>query len=183
MSSVASINGYHRRWWKEAVVYQVYPRAFYDSNGDGVGDLEGLRLKLPYIKGLGVDVIWLSPHFDSPNADNGYDIRDYRKVMAEFGTLDDFDAVLTEAHALGMRLIIDLVVNHTSDEHAWFTESRASRDSDKRDYYIWRPGNDGLPNDWTSIFGGPAWTKDDATGDYYLHLFDPKQPDLNWENP
>ncbi len=178
------INGYHRRWWKEAVVYQIYPRSFYDSNGDGVGDLEGLRRKLPHIKGLGVDVIWLSPHFDSPNADNGYDIRDYRKVMAEFGTIDDFDAVLTEAHALGIRLIVDLVVNHTSDEHAWFVDSRRARDSDTRDYYIWHSGKDGgPPNDWTSIFGGPAWTKDATTGDYYLHLFDPKQPDLNWENP
>ena len=178
-----TINGYRRRWWKESVVYQIYPRSFYDSNGDGIGDLNGIRQKLSHIKGLGIDVIWLSPHFDSPNADNGYDIRDYRQVMAEFGTLDDFDALLNEAHALGLRLIIDLVVNHSSDEHAWFAESRKSRDNPYRDYYIWRPGEDGVPNNWTSIFGGPAWTQDAATGDYYLHLFAEKQPDLNWENP
>ncbi len=178
-----TINGYNRRWWKEVVVYQVYPRSFYDSNGDGIGDLEGIRQKLGHIKGLGVDVVWLSPHFDSPNADNGYDIRDYRQVMAQFGTLADFDALLNEAHDLGLKLIIDLVVNHSSDEHAWFAESRKSRDNPFRDYYIWRPGEDGVPNNWTSIFGGPAWAKDEVTGDYYLHLFAEKQPDLNWENP
>ncbi|MDV6332428.1 alpha-glucosidase [Asticcacaulis sp. 201] len=172
-------NGYVRRWWKEAVVYQVYPRSFYDSNGDGIGDLRGIIAKLDHIKGLGVDVIWLSPHFDSPNADNGYDIRDYRRVGTEFGTMADFDALLAAIKAAGMRLIIDLVVNHTSDEHAWFAESRSSRDNSKRDYYIW---SDHKPNDWTSIFGGPAWTQD-KSGDWYLHLFDPKQPDLNWDNP
>ncbi|CAL4866513.1 Oligo-1,6-glucosidase [Asticcacaulis sp. MM231] len=171
-------NGYVKRWWKEAVVYQVYPRSFYDSNGDGIGDLLGIIEKLDHIKGLGIDVIWLSPHFDSPNADNGYDIRDYRKVGAEFGTMQDFDDLLTAIKAAGMRLIIDLVVNHTSDEHEWFVESRSSPNNPKRDYYIW---SDRKPNDWTSIFGGPAWTQSPG-GDWYLHLFDPKQPDLNWDN-
>lgn len=179
-------NGYVRRWWKEAVVYQVYPRSFYDSNGDGVGDLRGIIDKLGHIKGMGVDVIWLSPHYDSPNADNGYDIRDYRKVAAEFGTMADFDDLLSAVHASGMKLIVDLVVNHTSDEHAWFIESRKGRDNAYRDYYIWRPGHeDGPPNNWPSIFGGPAWTRDgpEGTNDYYLHLFADKQPDLNWDNP
>ncbi|WP_210526671.1 alpha-glucosidase [Rubellimicrobium arenae] len=172
-----------RRWWKEAVVYQVYPRSFADSDGDGIGDLPGLISRLDHITGLGVDVIWLSPHFDSPNADNGYDIRDYRKVMHEFGTMEDFDRLLAECSARGLRLIIDLVVNHTSDEHAWFAESRSSRGNPKRDYYIWRDGSDGVPNNWPSFFGGSAWTKDEPTGDYYLHLFAAKQPDLNWDNP
>ena len=177
-----TLNGYRRRWWKEAVVYQIYPRSFHDSNGDGIGDLAGILEKLPYIKGLGVDVIWLSPHFDSPNADNGYDIRDYRKVMAEFGTMADFDRLLAAIHAAGMRLIIDLVVNHTSDEHAWFVESRKGPGSPYRDYYIWRPGQgDQPPNNWPSIFNEPAWTKDGD--DWYLHLFAVKQPDLNWDNP
>ncbi len=179
-----TLNGYTRRWWKEAVVYQIYPRSFRDSNGDGIGDLRGILAQVPYIKGLGVDVVWLSPHFDSPNADNGYDIRDYRKVMAEFGTMSDFDDLLGALHAEGIRLIIDLVVNHSSDEHVWFAESRKSRDNPYRDYYIWRPdtGN-GSPNNFTSIFTGSAWQKDAATGDYYLHLFAVKQPDLNWDNP
>ena len=177
-----TINGYSRRWWKEAVVYQIYPRSFCDSNGDGIGDLRGILEKLPHIKGLGVDVIWLSPHFDSPNADNGYDIRDYRNVMAEFGTMADFDELLAAVHAAGMKLIIDLVVNHSSDEHAWFAESRKGPDNPYRDYYIWRPGKgDEPPNNWASIFLGPAWTKDGD--DWYLHLFASKQPDLNWENP
>ncbi|MEI9906400.1 MAG: alpha-glucosidase [Asticcacaulis sp.] len=175
-----TINGYQRRWWKEAVVYQIYPRSFYDSNGDGIGDLRGILEKLPHIKGLGVDVIWLSPHFDSPNADNGYDIRDYRKVMAEFGTMQDFDDLLAAIKAAGLRLIIDLVVNHTSDEHAWFVESQKGPDNPYRDYYIWRPG-DQPPNNWPSIFTGPAWTRDGD--DWYLHLFAEKQPDLNWDNP
>ena len=178
MTDEITPNGYVKRWWKEAVIYQVYPRSFYDSNGDGIGDLRGIIEKLDHIKGLGVDVIWLSPHFDSPNADNGYDIRDYRQVGAEFGTMADFDDLLVAIKAAGMKLIIDLVVNHTSDEHQWFVESRSSRDNPKRDYYIW---SDEKPNDWTSIFGGPAWTKDES-GDWYLHLFDPKQPDLNWDN-
>jgi len=178
-------NGFVRRWWKEAVVYQVYPRSFMDSNGDGIGDLKGITDKLDYIKDLGVDVIWLSPHFDSPNADNGYDIRDYEKVMAEFGTMADFDTLLAEVKARGMRLIIDLVVNHSSDEHRWFVESRKSKDNRYRDYYIWRaPAADGgPPNDWMSFFSQRAWTLDEETGEYYLHLFARKQPDLNWENP
>ncbi|WP_170849418.1 glycoside hydrolase family 13 protein [Azotobacter beijerinckii] len=171
-------------WWKEAVVYQVYPRSFNDTNGDGIGDLNGITAKLDYLKTLGVDVIWLSPHFDSPNADNGYDIRDYRKVMAEFGSMDDFDRMLAEMKKRGMRLIIDLVVNHSSDEHQWFVESRKSKDNPYRDYYIWRDGKDGgAPNNYPSFFGGSAWEKDEATGQYYLHYFARKQPDLNWENP
>jgi oligo-1,6-glucosidase len=169
-------------WWKEVVVYQVYPRSFNDTNGDGIGDLNGITAKLDYLKTLGVDVIWLSPHFDSPNADNGYDIRDYRNVMTEFGTMDDFDRMLAEMKKRGMRLIIDLVVNHTSDEHHWFVESR-KKDNSYRDYYIWRDGkNGGLPNNYPSFFGGSAWKKDEATGQYYLHYFAEKQPDLNWEN-
>lgn len=177
-----TLNGYSRRWWKEAVVYQIYPRSFCDSNGDGIGDLRGVLSKLEHIKGLGVDVIWLSPHFDSPNADNGYDIRDYRAVMAEFGAMADFDALLGAVHTAGMKLIIDLVVNHSSNEHVWFAESRKGPDNPYRDYYIWRPGRGNEPpNNWTSIFLGPAWTREGD--DWYLHLFASKQPDLNWENP
>jgi oligo-1,6-glucosidase len=173
-----------RPWWKDAVVYQVYPRSFLDTNGDGVGDLPGITARLDYLRDLGVDVVWLSPHFDSPNADNGYDIRDYRKVMAQFGTMADFDAMLAGMTARGMRLIIDLVVNHSSDEHAWFVESRKSRDNPYRDYYIWRDGVDGgPPNNYSAFFGGPAWTFDQGSGQYYLHYFAAKQPDLNWENP
>ncbi|KQY95916.1 oligo-1,6-glucosidase [Caulobacter sp. Root1455] len=177
-----------RPWWKDAVVYQIYPRSFLDTDGDGVGDLPGITAKLDYLKALGVDVVWLSPHFDSPNADNGYDIRDYRKVMAQFGTMADFDAMLAGMSARGMRLIIDLVVNHSSDEHAWFVESRKGRDNPYRDYYIWRDGRDaslggGPPNNYSAFFGGPAWTFDQSTGQYYLHYFAAKQPDLNWENP
>ena len=174
-----------RPWWKDAVVYQIYPRSFLDTNGDGVGDLPGITAKLDYLKALGVDVVWLSPHFDSPNADNGYDIRDYRKVMAQFGTMADFDAMLAGMTARGMRLIIDLVVNHSSDEHAWFVESRKGRDNPYRDYYIWRdPAPDGgPPNNYGAFFGGPAWTFDEGSGQYYLHYFAAKQPDLNWENP
>jgi oligo-1,6-glucosidase len=174
-----------RPWWKDAVVYQIYPRSFLDTNGDGVGDLPGITARLDYLKTLGVDVVWLSPHFDSPNADNGYDIRDYRKVMAQFGTMADFDAMLAGMTARGIRLVIDLVVNHTSDEHAWFVESRKSRDNPYRDYYIWRdPSPDGgPPNNYTAFFGGPAWTLDESSGQYYLHYFAAKQPDLNWENP
>lgn len=171
-------------WWKEAVVYQIYPRSFNDTNGDGIGDLNGITAKLDYLKTLGVNTIWLSPHFDSPNADNGYDIRDYRKVMSEFGNMDDFDRMLAEMKRRGMRLIIDLVVNHSSDEHRWFVESRQSKDNPYRDYYIWRDGRDGgAPNNYPSFFGGSAWKKDEATGQYYLHYFARKQPDLNWENP
>ena len=177
-------NGYAKKWLKEAVVYQIYPRSFKDSNGDGVGDLKGITSELDYIKGLGVDVIWLSPHFDSPNADNGYDIRDYRKVMTEFGTMADFDELLKGVKQRKMKMILDLVVNHSSDEHVWFAESRKSKDNPYRDYYIWRPAKDGKePNNWVSFFSGSAWKKDDATGEYYLHLFSEKQPDFNWENP
>jgi oligo-1,6-glucosidase len=180
----ADANGYQPRWWKEAVVYQVYPRSFKDSNGDGIGDLKGITSELDYIQGLGVNVIWLSPHYDSPNADNGYDIRDYRKVMTEFGTMADFDELLRTVKQRHMRLVLDLVVNHTSDEHQWFVESRKSKDNPYRSYYIWRPAkNSKEPNNWTSFFSGSAWKLDPATGEYYLHLFAQKQPDLNWDNP
>lgn len=173
-----------RQWWKEAVVYQIYPRSFCDSNGDGIGDLPGILSKLDYIRSLGVDVIWLCPVYRSPNADNGYDISDYRDIMEDFGTLADFDALLAGAHAQGLKIIMDLVVNHTSDEHAWFIESRASKENPKRDYYIWRKGkHGGEPNDWASFFTPSAWQYDAATDEYYLHLFSEKQPDLNWENP
>jgi oligo-1,6-glucosidase len=185
------INGYEQRWWKEAVVYQVYPRSFKDSNGDGIGDLPGITSKLDYLQKLGVNVIWLSPHFDSPNADNGYDIRDYRKVMAEFGTMEDFSTMLAGIKKRHMRLIIDLVVNHTSDEHHWFAESRKSKDNPYRDYYIWRDGKPDSnapsgfdpPNNYPSYFSGSAWQFDPATKQFYLHLFAVKQPDLNWDNP
>ncbi len=189
--SVTVINGYSKHWWKEAVVYQVYPRSFQDTNGDGIGDLPGITRRLDYLQQLGVNVIWLSPHFDSPNADNGYDIRDYRKVMAEFGTMADFDTMLAGIKQRGMRLIIDLVVNHTSDEHHWFQESRKSRTNPYRDYYIWRDGvpNPNAPhgfdppNNYFSFFSGAAWQWDETTQQFYLHLFAAKQPDLNWENP
>ena len=173
-----------RAWWKESVVYQIYPRSFCDSNGDGIGDLPGILSKLDYLHDLGVNVIWLSPVYRSPNDDNGYDISDYQDIMAEFGTMVDFDAVLEGLHARGMKLVMDLVVNHTSDEHAWFVESRASKDSAKRDWYIWRPAKDGgVPNNWGSSFSGSAWEWDETTGEYYLHCFSRKQPDLNWDNP
>ena len=172
-----------RAWWKEAVVYQIYPRSFMDSNGDGIGDLPGIISKLDYLKELGVDVIWLSPCYKSPNDDNGYDISDYRDIMDEFGTMEDFKTLLTGIHERGMKLVMDLVVNHTSDEHPWFVESRKSKDNPYRDYYIWRDPKDGKePNNWTSYFSGPAWEFDETTGQYYLHLFTRKQPDLNWEN-
>jgi len=184
VEAAMSANGYAPKWWKEAVVYQVYPRSFKDSNGDGIGDLKGITSELDYIEGLGVEVIWLSPHYDSPNADNGYDIRDYRKVMTEFGTMADFDALLKGIKQRHMKLILDLVVNHTSDEHKWFVESRKSKDNPYRNYYIWRPGKDGRePNNWVSFFSGSAWKLDPATNEYYLHLFAEKQPDLNWDNP
>ena len=174
----------HGKWWKESVVYQIYPRSFCDSNGDGIGDLRGILAKLDYLQELGVDVVWLSPIYQSPNADNGYDISDYRAIMAEFGTMADFDELLEQLHRRGIRLLMDLVVNHTSDEHPWFVESRRSRDNPYRDWYIWRPGRDGRePNNWASLFGGSAWQYDEATDEYYLHLFSKKQPDLNWENP
>ncbi len=171
-------------WWKEAVVYQVYPQSFVDSNGDGIGDLPGLTSKLDYIQDLGANVIWLCPVYKSPKADNGYDISDYRDISPEYGTLDDFRYLLEQAHKRGLRLLMDLVVNHTSDEHPWFVQSKSSRDNPYRDYYIWRDGKDGRkPNNWTSFFGGDVWEYDETTGQYYLHLFSKKQPDLNWENP
>ncbi|QNR21334.1 alpha-glucosidase [Exiguobacterium sp. Helios] len=173
-----------RKWWHDSVVYQIYPRSFKDSNGDGIGDLVGIIEKLDYLKELGIDVIWLSPVYDSPNDDNGYDIRDYEAIMAEFGTMEDFDRLLDQAHERGIKIVMDLVVNHSSDEHAWFAESRKSKDNPYRDYYIWRSANeDGtLPNNWGSIFSGPAWELDETTNEYFLHLFSKKQPDLNWEN-
>lgn len=171
-------------WWKEAVAYQIYPRSFKDSNNDGIGDLNGITEKLDYLADLGIDLIWICPMYQSPNDDNGYDISDYQKIMAEFGTMDDFDRLLEQVHARGMRLIIDLVVNHTSDEHPWFLASSASRDDPKRDWYIWRDGKQGAePNNWESIFNGSAWKYSTATGQYFLHLFSERQPDLNWENP
>ncbi len=174
----------NKTWWKESVVYQIYPRSFYDSNGDGIGDLRGIIHKLDYLKELGVGVVWLSPVYKSPNDDNGYDISDYQNIMDEFGTLADWEELLGELHRRGIKLLMDLVVNHTSDEHPWFVEARKSRDNPYRDYYIWRPGKDGRePNNWAASFGGSAWQYDEATGEYYLHLFSRKQPDLNWENP
>ena len=173
-----------KKWWKEAVVYQIYPRSFMDSNGDGIGDLNGITSRLDYLKDLGVDVIWLSPVYQSPNDDNGYDISDYRAIMQEFGTMEDFDRMLSEMHKRGIRLVMDLVVNHTSDEHKWFVESRKSKDNPYRDYYIWRDAKEGKePNNWGSCFSGSAWKYDPQTEMYYLHLFSTKQPDLNWENP
>ncbi len=173
-----------KAWWKEAVVYQIYPRSFCDSNGDGIGDLNGITSKLDYLKELGIDVIWLSPVYKSPNDDNGYDISDYEDIMTEFGTMDDFDRMLAAAHERGIKIVMDLVVNHTSDEHPWFVESRSSKDNEKRDYYIWKEGKNGKePTNWGSAFSGPAWKYDDKTDMYYLHLFSVKQPDLNWENP
>jgi oligo-1,6-glucosidase len=184
------MNGYQPTWWKEAVVYQIYPRSFQDTNGDGIGDLNGITEHLDYLKKLGVNVIWLSPHYDSPNADNGYDIRDYRKVMREFGTMEDFDRMLAAIKARKMRLIIDLVVNHSSDEHHWFAESRKSKTNPYRDYYIWRDGRPNPadperplpPNNYPSFFSGSAWQWDETTKQFYLHYFAVKQPDLNWEN-
>ena len=171
-------------WWKESVVYQIYPRSFCDSNGDGIGDLRGVTAKLDHLKTLGVDVVWLSPVYKSPNDDNGYDISDYRDIMDEFGTMADFDTMLAGMHERGIKLVMDLVVNHTSDEHAWFKEARTSRDNPYHDYYIWREGKDGHePNNWEAAFSGSAWQWNEATGEYYLHMFSKKQPDLNWENP
>jgi len=182
--SGAATNGYTPKWWKEVVVYQIYPRSFKDSHGDGIGDLNGIISQLDYIKGLGIDVLWLSPHYDSPNSDNGYDIRDYRKIMTEFGTMADFDELLKGVKQRNMKMIVDLVVNHTSDEHVWFVESRKSKTGTYSDYYIWREDKDRkAPNNWVSFFSGSAWKKDSPRGEYYLHLFAEKQPDLNWDNP
>ena len=174
-----------KRWWKESVVYQIYPRSFCDSNGDGIGDLNGITGKLDYLKELGIDVIWLSPVYKSPNDDNGYDISDYQAIMDEFGTMEDFDRMLATAHEKGIKIMMDLVVNHTSDEHKWFIESRKSTDNPYRDYYIWRPAKEdgSLPNNWGSCFSGPAWEYDKTTDMYFLHLFSKTQPDLNWDNP
>lgn len=174
----------NKQWWKEAVAYQVYPRSFNDSNNDGIGDLPGVIEKLDYLNELGIDVIWLSPMYKSPNDDNGYDISDYTDIMDEFGTMDDFNSLLEGVHQRGMKLILDLVVNHTSDEHPWFIESKSSKDNPKRDWYIWQePKPDGSePNNWESIFNGSTWEYDEITGEYYFHLFSKKQPDLNWDN-
>ena len=175
----------NRTWWKEAVIYQIYPRSLMDSNGDGIGDLKGITDRLDYLKYLGIDVIWMSPVYKSPNDDNGYDISDYQDIMEEFGTMADFDELLKKAHEKGIKIVMDLVVNHTSDEHPWFLESKRSKDNEYRDYYFWREGKaDGTPpNNWGSCFGGSAWEYDETTGMYYLHLFSRKQPDLNWDNP
>ncbi|MFC5928956.1 alpha-glucosidase [Cryobacterium melibiosiphilum] len=192
-AATAAVHGEHdsNPWWTRAVVYQVYPRSFADSNGDGIGDLGGIRSKLDYLAELGVDAIWLSPVYPSPQHDNGYDIKDYQDIDPVFGSLAEFDALLTAAHSRGLKIIMDLVVNHTSDEHPWFVESRSSKDNPKRDWYWWRPTADassagavgGPPNGWGSAFSGPAWTLDPITDEYYLHLFARQQPDLNWENP
>ena len=172
-----------RKWWHSSVVYQIYPRSFNDSNGDGIGDINGIREKLDYLKELGIDVVWLSPVYKSPNDDNGYDISDYCDIMDEFGTMEDMDNLLKEANERGIKILMDLVVNHTSDEHKWFIEAKKSKDNEYRDYYIWRDPVDGHePNELGSTFSGSAWQYDETTGQYYLHLFSKKQPDLNWEN-
>ncbi|MFC6119292.1 alpha-glucosidase [Macrococcoides bohemicum] len=172
-----------RKWWKEAVCYQVYPRSFKDSDGDGIGDINGITEKLDYLKDLGIDVIWVSPIFESPNDDNGYDISNYQEIMRDFGTMEDFDRLLYEVHKRDMKLILDLVINHTSDEHQWFVEAKKSKDNEFRDWYIWKDGLEGKePNNWASIFEGSAWEYDATTDQYYMHVFSRKQPDLNWEN-
>jgi len=180
------VNVSRKRWWKESVVYQIYPRSFADSNGDGVGDLRGIISKLDYLRQLGVDVIWLSPVYKSPNKDNGYDISDYLDISPEFGTMQEMKELLDEAHKRNIKIVMDLVVNHTSDQHHWFQEARKSKDNPYRDYYIWKAPNPETgkePTNWQSFFGGSTWTYDEATGEYYLHLFTKEQPDLNWENP
>lgn len=172
-----------RQWWKEAVCYQVYPRSFKDSNGDGIGDINGITEKLDYLKALGIDVIWVSPIYDSPNDDNGYDISDYQNIMSDFGTMEDFDRLLLETHQRGMKLIMDLVINHTSDEHPWFIEAKTSENSAYRDWYIWQDSKEGKePNNWASIFEGSAWEYEPISEQYYFHTFSRKQPDLNWDN-
>ena len=174
-----------KKWWHQSVVYQIYPRSFKDTSGNGVGDLRGIIEKLDYLKELGIDVIWLSPVYKSPMDDNGYDISDYQDIAPEFGTMEDMDELIAEANKRGIKLVMDLVVNHTSDEHPWFLEAKKSKDNPYRDYYIWRdPAEDGgVPNELGSTFSGPAWTYDETTGQYYFHLFSKRQPDLNWENP
>ena len=172
-----------KKWWKESVVYQIYPKSFKDSNGDGVGDIRGIIQKLDYLKELGVNVLWISPMLESPQDDNGYDISDYRRIYKEYGTMEDYEELLSEAHKRDIKILMDLVVNHTSDEHNWFIESRKSKDNPYRDYYIWKdPVNGKEPNNWGGAFGGSAWEYDPQTQMYYLHLFSKKQPDLNWEN-
>jgi oligo-1,6-glucosidase len=181
----------HEQWFRDAVVYQIYPRSFQDSNGDGIGDLPGIISRLDYLQQLGIDLLWLSPIYASPQDDNGYDISDYQDIDPTFGTLDDVDELIAQAHARGIRIVMDLVVNHTSDEHPWFVESRSSKDNPKRDWYWWRPAREGMepgspgaePTNWESFFSGSTWQLDETTGEYYLHLFSRKQPDLNWENP
>jgi oligo-1,6-glucosidase len=170
--------------WRSSVAYQIYPRSFADSNGDGIGDIPGITAHLDHLQALGIEIVWLSPVYDSPNDDNGYDIRDYRSIMKEFGTMADFDAMLAGMRQRGIRLMMDLVINHTSDEHAWFQQARSSRDNPYHDYYIWRDPVEGRePTNWEAAFNGSAWTFNEATGEYYLHMFSKKQPDLNWENP
>ena len=172
-----------KEWWKELVVYQIYPRSFCDGNGDGIGDIPGIISKLNYLQVLGIDMVWLSPVYQSPNDDNGYDISDYYRIMTEFGTMEDFERMVSEMHRRNIKLMMDLVLNHTSDEHPWFIESKKSKSNPYRDYYIWRPARNGrCPNKWLSLFEGEAWEYDPNTGEYYLHLFSKKQPDLNWEN-
>ena len=163
-------------WWKKSVVYQIYPRSFYDSNGDGLGDIRGIIEKLDYLEKLGIDVIWLSPVYESPQDDNGYDISDYRNIWSKFGTNEDMFELIDKAHEKNIKIVMDLVANHTSDEHKWFVESKKSKDNPYRDYYFWRDEK----NNWESYFSGPAWQFDETTGQYYLHLFTKKQPDLNW---
>lgn len=173
-----------KNWWKESIVYQIYPQSFKDSNGDGIGDIQGIIEKLDYLENLGVNVLWISPICESPLDDNGYDIADYQAIHSRYGTMADYEQLLSEAHKRGIKVLMDLVVNHTSDEHRWFTESKKSVDNPYRDYYIWKPAKDGKePNNWGSIFGGSAWEYDETTDMYYLHCFSKKQPDLNWENP
>ncbi|KAJ1334213.1 oligo-1,6-glucosidase [Microdochium nivale] len=188
--TVTGTPGSSQPWWKDAVVYQIYPASFMDANGDGLGDLAGITSKLDYLDKLGVDVVWICPMYDSPQYDLGYDIADYEAIYKPYGDLADMQTLIDGCHARNMRLILDLVINHTSHQHAWFQQSRSSRDSPKRDWYIWKPakhdpvsGKRQPPNNWRSNFGGSAWTWDEATGEYYLHLFAPEQPDLNWENP
>lgn len=174
----------NNHWWKNAVVYQIYPKSFQDSNGDGIGDLQGIISRLDYLQKLGVDILWLNPIYESPQVDNGYDISNYRAINPTLGTMADFDQLLVAVHQRGMKLVMDLVVNHTSDQHRWFVEAKKGKDNPYRDFYIWRDGKDGhAPNNWGSYFSGPAWKYDPATDQYYLHLFAPEQPDLNWENP
>jgi len=173
-----------QEWWKKSVIYQIYPKSFKDTNGDGIGDLQGIIDKLDYLKELGVEVIWLTPIYESPQKDNGYDISDYYRIQPEYGTMETFEELLRQAHLRGIKIIMDIVVNHTSTDHAWFIEASSSKDSLLRDYYIWKnPVDGGVPNNWKSKFGGSAWTFDERTGQYYLHLFDESQADLNWENP